>query len=333
MTGNTLKILVAVFLFMPAESVLADGMFVAYDPIHETAQLAFIDHDDGVESLHILPMYEGQATEFAWIVPVPSLPTVEESGIQLFYDLANLTSPVYRHRDGFLDCQDMSYGVDVSGRNEVTVHESELVGIYETMIISAVDAVALSDSLIAWGLLREESAEDIQSALDSYVDRGWYFVTMKVSNEDPDPYDVWYGGVHPIELTFASEDLIYPLEISRSSAANVTELVLYVAADHRMDFPGAETAYANKLTAPELTSIRQRHGVLGAQLVPGDFITKLTRTYSPVEMDTDIVLTVVSGDRELREIIYSGWPIGMGILMLTAVVLKLPMVRRRFRSA
>ncbi len=152
---------------------------------------------------------------------------------------------------------------------------------------------------------------------------------MKIADVSSRPELYWYGAIDPVVITFASEDIVYPLEISSISAADATDVVLYVAAEHRVTFPGAETEYANKLTAPEMAAIREWYPVLGAQLSTGDFLTKLTRVYSPAEMEADIVLTPTDSDTEFREIIYSGWPVGMGVMLVMALGLRLPWLKRR----
>jgi hypothetical protein len=332
MIRNTLLLSAVVLLTLPVGSALADGMFIGYEEIYETTQVAFINHDNGTEAMHILPKYEGAARDFAWIIPVPSLPTVAQSDLQLFHECTYLTQPVRRQRDGLLDCGEVYYDVAASGQNDVIVYESEIVGIYETMILGANDATTLSEMLINWGYLRIEDAAEVQDVLQSYIERDWFFVTMKIADvySGSEPY--WYGAIDPVVITFASEDIVYPLEISRISAADVTDVVLYIAAAHRVSFPGAETVYANKLVASEMTAIREQYPVLGAQLSTGDFLTKLTRVYSPAEMESDIVLTPTESDTEFREIIYSGWPVGMGVILLMALGLKLPRLRRKPQS-
>lgn len=337
------RLLVAGFLLCAvvaaAGSALADGMFLTSmaPEIRENSQMAFIRHENGQEDLRILPAFYGNAREFAWIVPVPAIPTLETADAELFYQAATLAQPHYQHRDAEWGCSRTGY--DVMDAGQVEVLREQLVGIYRTMIIGADDSDALVDSLTAWGFLHDQNTAAVTPVLQAYVDRGWYFATMKVdstalSGELPYLDYYWYGQMQPIRFTFASEEMVYPLEISAVSASSRSEVVIYTVGDHRMAYPGAETWYANKISASELSAIRRAHPTLGAELEVGDFFTKLVRDYTPAEMTTDLVISRAASDDEFRLINYSGFPLFslfLGGSLLGWIGLKI--VRRRARRA
>ena len=299
--------------------VQADGGMFSSAPyeIYEPAQTAFIryDGDQQQEDLHILPSFYGDAADFAWIVPVPAVPTIDESDTDLFYNLRSLTSPLYRTRDSAFSCDQGTFSPaagDVQNTG-VEIVTSDQVGIYDTLVISADEPTALTDSLQAWGYLQPDGNEDIIAILNHYVEQDWYFVTMKIDStafNDLYPYydGYYHGQIQPIFLSFASDEIIYPMRISSISAAPWTDLALYVAAPHRTTFAGAETRYANMLTADELAYIRTHYPYAGARLASGDILTKLYRSYTPAEMENDIVLTRASTDEEYRPVYYSGFP-------------------------
>ena len=312
---------------LTAAPVLADGCVVAprQSEIWEVGQLAFLDWDadTSTETLHILPKLLTEVKDFAWIVPVPALPVLEESDVQAFRQLEWLTEPEYRSRDEGWSC-DGTYDVQYAGGDEdpVEIIDTEVVGIYDTMILAADDADALSDSLIAWGFLHEGNEDDFADLLDAYVQDDWYFVSMKIDSTsfedyDDDDYSYWYweGGLQPISLAFAAEAPVYPLRISSLSAADNSSVILYVQADERLDFDGADTEYANRLTARELAAIRSDYPELGAWLGEGRWLTKLARRYSPADMDDDVHLVAASRQTEYRPIYYSGVPF-TGLLLL-----------------
>lgn len=315
-------------------TALADGMYVApwgYE-IWEPAQLAFIsyDADAGTEELSIMPKFHGDPTDFAWVVPIPALPEVSEADPQLFVELSRLTQPAYRSRDSFWNCEreylTADYGA-LEGRDGVEIIDEEVVGIYRTMTLGADDATALMDSLTAWGFLHEGNRDEVEPMIRSYVDRDYYFVTMEV---DSASIAGWYGGygkdrprpagkavapyysypsLQPVTFSFASAEIVYPLRISAVSAYEVSSVILYVAADHRMTFDGASTGYANRVTAGELSALRGSYPAVGYQLRAGDFLTKLQRRYTPHEMDADVVLGRAKDDAEYLSVYYSGWPL------------------------
>ena len=313
-------------------AALADGMpFPPYMyEMYETDQIAFIEHDAdaGIEELHILPVFRGNTIEFAWVVPTPSVPVVAESSDDLFWQCASLSAPVYRNRDSFWGCQENYYDAVALPGNEdgVTIYSHDLVGIYDVMILGASDAGALADSLTAWGYLHEGNVDDVLPVLEAYVDDGWSFTAMRVDEEALGGEGYWYGGVRPVKFTFASDEIVYPMRISAQGSDETCDVILYVVTDHRTTFDGARTDYANRLTADELAAVRHQYPVLGAKLVEGDFITKLSRTFTPAEMVEDLVLERASSDEEFKQVVYSGVPVTLGLLVAIGVGLR---VRRR----
>jgi len=322
--------------FCPPPAALADGMpFPPYQrEMYETDQLAFIDHDadTDIEVMHILPMFRGDVTDFAWVVPTPSTPTVTESSIELFQDLSALSSPTYRYRDEFWGCND-SYDIvnaPSDGRVDITFHD--VVGIYDVLVLSADNAGALADSLTAWGYLHQDNRDDVLPVLQDYVDDGWSFTAMRILEEEYQPYErYWYGGVDPVTFTFASEEIVYPMRISALGSDSHCDVILYVVSDHRTTFPGARTDYANRLSSSELSAIRNRLPDAGELLEEGDFITKLSRTYTPAEMVADLVLEPAPNNDEFKQVIYSGAPVTLGLLVAIGVGLKTLSRRRRRR--
>lgn len=308
------RILILLAGLLPASLALADGMIIGWRELYEDSQVALLEHRDGRETLHILPKYIGEASEFAWVVPVPAQPEVAASDERLFWDLASLTGPEYRSRDGFLDCSDEIYAVDAG--NGVQILETNDVGPFTTLTLAADDGAALADSLVAWGYLRPEQEDDVRAVLQDYAQRDWFFVAMRVREPADEPYHGYYDSVTPVALTFDAAAPVYPMLISRVSAAPQTDVFLYAIADRRLAFPGARTTYANRLTASELDAVRRTRPAVGALLVSGDWLTKLERTYAPADMTADITLIAAADQTEFRRVVYSGWPLGLGLLGL-----------------
>src|SRR6266567_5668734 len=82
-------------LVLWGSSAQANGCFVfrwnkAVD-INEPTQKAIIVFDQGREDILLQVKYEGPLEDFGWLVPVPSLPTVEKGSMEPFYELSELT--------------------------------------------------------------------------------------------------------------------------------------------------------------------------------------------------------------------------------------------------
>jgi len=326
---HTMTAAVCAATLFAAATVLADGCMIApwQHEIYETSQIAYLDYDSdtNTERLHILPGFRSDTQNFAWIVPVPGLPELAESNTIIFHQLSYLTAPEYRNREDGWGCTQEDYVVMPAngGDGGVDIIDSQLVGIYQAMILGADDADALTDSLTAWGFLHDDNADDFTPLLDAYVQDDWYFVTLKVDSTAFDEAQqdwYWSGGMQPIALTFTCETPTYPMRISALSAVDDTSVILYVNADRRMDFSGAETEYANNLSESEVRAIRSSYPDLGALLQPGDYLTKLKRSYSPAQMDADVLLQAATSNTEYRRIYYSGLPLTTGLLVLVFAV-------------
>ena len=308
----------------------ADGGFFSshVNFIFERAQQAFIRYDEtnGTEDLIIQPHFEGDARDFGWIVPVPSLPELSVMEAQLFNECDRMTRPIWRNRDGFLSCSNRvepDYDVLDGGTQ---IHDEQTVGIYQTLTVSADNAGVLTDSLTVWGYLHDGNQQVVQDALQHYIDRSWYFVAMKAdtSQLNPDPHGYggwWYGHLQPVRFVFASEAFVYPLRISAISSAEDNVLVMYTCTDHRMTFEGASTEYVNKLTADEMKAVQMRYPSVGALVRAGEILTKLRRHFAPQQMTGDLLVTPAASDEEYREVRYSGLPVAEGVMVAIAWLL------------
>src|SRR5262245_33080517 len=76
----------------------ACGCFMAPKPAQELVQpgeqLVFAVKN-GVTTAHIRVQYSGKASEFGWLLPLPSVPTLELGTDELFAKLSQLTRPRY----------------------------------------------------------------------------------------------------------------------------------------------------------------------------------------------------------------------------------------------
>lgn len=95
------RILLSLLLFCLPLAVFADGMVipsVAY-PAKVTIpdQRALICFSNGVERLVIETRFTGAGTNFAWIVPLPSQPVIEEATTGLFTTLEHIFRPTIIH--------------------------------------------------------------------------------------------------------------------------------------------------------------------------------------------------------------------------------------------
>lgn len=227
--------------------VLADGCFVFHwdkkTDINEPTQKAIIVYDAGREEMLLQVKYEGPLDEFGWLIPVPSLPTVEKGSMEPFYELSQLTQPrisrVYAGR---------SLGT-AGEAAAVKVVEIKTVGAYEVGVLSAQDAGRLAQWLKNHGYTLPDGRGDV---IDGYIRQGWYFIAAKIQLNSGDDFKVVAGRssnetaappqsrdlvqkqlssgeLHPLRISFDSPRCVFPLKIS-SVGGKPSEVSLYVLA-------------------------------------------------------------------------------------------------------
>lgn len=333
-SGTLICLLIAALMLGGAGAARGDGGFLApiWYELYETSQTAFItyDADSGREELTVMPGFYGDVREFAWILPTPAPAEVSSADHTLFTSLTELTRPQYHERDSW-NCERRDYVYDTA--DDIEIFNEAIVGVYAVMVVGATEADALVDSLTAWGYLHAANNEAAVDAITHYVDKDWSFVAMKVDSTalaELFPYGGYHRGqLHPVRLTFSSPEPVFPLRISAISAAAESKVHIYTRDRHRQTVPGFNTAYANRISATEAQRIRAVYPALGAVLTEGDFLTKLVRRFSPVEMTEDLVVTPAPRDDEILPVHFSGLPTTSFLLGGPAVVWLLR--RRRFR--
>ncbi len=231
---------VILFLLTTATPVLADGGFFPdsiYRDLYEVSQKAVILYGNSTgnvtgtytgnytEHLILSISFEGDAEDFAWVIPVPNVPEIAVTDAELFRELSDFTAADVPHGGG---CE----GEGAPGY--VDVIEEQVVGPYATAILSATNATALADWLNANGYIFPEEGEEIAS---EYIEKEWYFVATKINAvEEGTSEALAEGAIEPIVLSFASNETVYPLRISSLSTATdePPEVLLYVLSDRLM---------------------------------------------------------------------------------------------------
>ena len=270
-------LLPVIFILLLAINVNADGVYFPpphHDQLYEPMQEAIIIFDGHHETLIIKPSFSGKASEFAWVVPVPSYPTVNESERELFYELERMTLPV-RYSP-------MPMGLTFSGEAKASdvgiyLHERKQVGIYDTVVMSGWN----EDNFVWWfqkeGFAIPDSARPI---IREYMGKQWVFAIMRINSSE------FQGEIQPVQFGFDTPEAVYPLRIS-SVNKGASEITLYAFADARMQEDGFNVTYAKQLDAKDLV---YGYPKLNQLLNRGYFLTKLERTMWPADMAYDIVL-------------------------------------------
>jgi hypothetical protein len=241
-----LSLAIVLFIFLPA-SVYADGCFLWQGgaDLNEPMQKAIIYFDDATEVLILQVKYEGAAEEFAWVVPLPSRPTITaiDTDDNPFREISMYTRirRYARHRKGAM--------METPGADKVVVLERRIIGVYDTAVLAAREATALANWLSTNGFDFPASRTDV---LGHYARKGWFFVAMRIDPARLGDHEIGglkYGELQAMRFTFNTQEMVYPLKISSVNSGH-TEVLLYLLAEEPMmlavaDLPPARPTVAH----------------------------------------------------------------------------------------
>ncbi|MDT0445765.1 DUF2330 domain-containing protein [Streptomyces johnsoniae] len=340
----------------PAYACGCGGMVTDPDtPVTVEQETSAVSWDGTTQRIVMSLTVGGEASEAAWIMPVPSRAEVELGDRELFDDLRAAIRPVRETRHYFWPRegdwplgsddmrngagggapQDRGAGVDVIGRDRL--------GPFDVARLAATDPAALD----AWlGENGFDLPDRLADELAPYVEQQWEYVAIRLAPEEAggETPAVLGGTLDPISLTFASDELVYPMRLSRA-ATTEQSLRLYVLAEGRMEpqdtIGGEEPAIA--FAAP-LTVAEQPAGPLRDLAAGPAFLTVLDQEFPRPELiDGDHVLRRTAEDTEYRPVIYEdrlltwggvpAWIVTTGGTALAAVLALLLVQRARRRRA
>lgn len=320
-------------------AVKADGMIMPPRDhyVHETSQKAVIIQEEGVETMVLQVSFRGNAKDFAWIVPTPSKPEIEESSDNLFSSLEELTTENYH----ILESTPMELGLgSVKDTAKVSVIETKRVGIFKIDVLAANDAEALAKWLSDHQYQFPEKQAYI---LENYIDNDWYFTAIKVDaglvEEDIVSERLKTGHATPIKFIFKSEKIIYPLEISSVGIDEIqtnngqkfyppydyfsskVPITLYVFSNHKVQAPGFFTDYANWLKRAKIEQFaRDSQGNSWIKIKNRKlFLTKLSANKSPSEMTEDVYLTNANDNKPIG-VKYTVWWLALAVFFSTLLL-------------
>lgn len=203
------------FFLVAARLIKADGGLIpppGYS-VYETDQKAVIFYDEGIEHLIISATFQGDADDFAWVIPTPAKPEVEKSTDFLFTRLDEMTRPLeaYPERSKYSGMSLQGDGMNEPG---VSVLETKKIEYYEISVLEANDKDALYNWLNDHGYHFPQSGKYIA---EDYIQKGWFFTAIKISNDSASAVatnQLRTGHAVPLRLTFNSDSIVYPLKIS-----------------------------------------------------------------------------------------------------------------------
>jgi len=204
-------------LLVSAQPTLAcGGLFCQNIPVDQAAERIIFTVDPGQVSAYVQINYTGNAPDFAWVVPVPSVPEVDVAEMDSFNELQTATDPVFM-LPPVPDCMfddgiAMMAPVEESAAGEdVTVFASGEAGPYAFDVVGTETGNATA--LIDW--LNENNyriTPEMEPLVFVYVEESMLFLAMKLQP------DQGVQDIQPVKMTYQSERPMIPLRLTAVAA-------------------------------------------------------------------------------------------------------------------
>ncbi len=223
------------------EDARACGCFAPPDPSRPVVQAGeriVFAYEEGKVIAHIQIQYQGDAEEFAWLLPLPSVPELKLGAEELFTQIENATQPTFQvNTQGFCGSSGPTFGCsddDSLAAGDIrdflpmdptpVAIEVSSAGPYDYAILDASNKQPMLDWLAE---NRYFVAATTASALDPYINPGSYFLALKLRSGASS------GDLQPVIIEYASQYPMIPLILTSISAIPDMGVLVWVLGQHR----------------------------------------------------------------------------------------------------
>ncbi|MFJ6674816.1 DUF2330 domain-containing protein [Actinosynnema sp. NPDC091369] len=305
--------LTAVALDPATSGACACGAFVANDRLRAQDETALVELTGRTESITLSVQARSEATQAAFLMPVPGRARFEVADGGLFGELDRITRPAVEVRRVVVD-GDGAGSAPGSERGATVVDHVE-VGPYEVAQLAGTDATAVAQWLDEHDFTLPTV---LGGALEPYLAEGWLVVAVRLAPTSGS----LAAGLPPMRLAFETDTPVYPMRLS-ATAESAQPLRLYVLADHRVDITNpAPTGSPADLTFAGEVAPDPGYPSLSATLTGPRFLTRYDGRFRPAQITDDIRFTRSATDDPYRatvtvtEYVRSSWPLpGVPLLL------------------
>lgn len=212
------------------------GLFCANTPVLQQGErIIFTVNDNDTLTAYVQINYTGDAPDFSWVVPVPSVPMVDVAEMQTFNDITMITDPIFIPPPmpacapiPVMSVAESAGSADFDSADDgagVQVLATGTAGPYAFDVITSTDP----DALVVW--LRENNyrvEEEMEPLIDVYNDEGMVFLAMKLQP------DQGVQDIQPIAMTYESTQPMIPIRLTAVAANPDMVIQTWVFADHQV---------------------------------------------------------------------------------------------------
>lgn len=231
----------------PSPASACGGFFCSSQPMDQAGEnILFSVESDGSMTAYIQIFYQGSADQFAWILPLPSVPTLSVGTNALFTQLEQRTAPAFvtnteivgtcRSEPG---CSYPPYAADGTrgggyadagaaaadaGPSGVVVEFHGTVGPYDAAVLSGGTAAELLDWLTTNGYQIPASSTPL---IDDYVHRGHHFVAIRLTADHST------AEIQPLVLHYTEASPCVPIQLTSIATVPDMPITAYFLAEGR----------------------------------------------------------------------------------------------------
>jgi hypothetical protein len=334
------------------------------------AQRAVLAWKDGVETLLIASALDSEAQKLGWLIPIPAVPqTIEKATPGALKTLTYCIQPRITHDLSsavaaiaivvvvanlllgavLFECRWLlalltvvallfaisslvvtntfgGSGGEAPARGaNVQVEKSGKVGAYDISVLRPAKPEDLNAWLVENGFSALPEAAD--EAVGDYISQGWVFAAIKLSRAESGQ-----NTPHPIKMTFATQEAVYPLRLTAIAGGNPA-FEVFVIADQSASCGFLKEEFCDRFSKSKrgygddnyenhdafrgaATGQQIGHPEIGSLMWDDCVLTKFAGTIHPKEMTTDAQfgwrsfkafrqrLYTASGARDLAEILF-----------------------------
>ncbi|MEK6606923.1 MAG: DUF2330 domain-containing protein [Myxococcota bacterium] len=190
------------------------------------------DAETGTIEAHVMITYSGDADDFAWVVPVVSLPELDVGSNEAFVQLELATMPYFTvawSEQGSCDYgyyygeDDLDGAPEAAGGGVKVAYRGE-VGPYDAAVLDSDSASALLDWLREHDYHLTDAMEEI---IQTYVDQDQLFVALRLLSDQS------VGDIQPIVLRFEEGSPCIPLRLTAIAAVSDMPVRAWVLGEAR----------------------------------------------------------------------------------------------------
>jgi len=213
------------------------GLFCQNIPVNQAAEQILFHEDGEYITAMVRILYDGDAEDFSWVVPVPDTPELSTGSDTFFNELNNLTQPVFtlnREGDGGCPIDFLTGGNDAGAvaatasaeadSDGVTIEDELSVGPFEIQIVSSTNP----DEMATW---LTDNDYDLSSRgeelITPYVNDGMKFVAVKLRSGQSS------GSIQPLIMKYKSDKPMVPIKLTAVAAMQDMGVLVWLVSDAR----------------------------------------------------------------------------------------------------